>query len=360
MTSPNKLRIGVLCGGKSGEHQVSLISAFNIQQRLDPEKYEIHMIPIDPQGQWYLGTGADFLQNAESVKNARMNQSLPRVALTSGRKLVDLASGKKLAEIDVFFPITHGRYGEDGAIQGLLKWFDVPFVGPDVSGSAIGMDKDLSKRLLHEAGIPVTPSITLRGDNSVTYQDVVAKLGNPVFIKPCREGSSLGTQKAVDEPTFRQAVKTALEFDDKVLVEEFVQAREIECAVLGNLNPEASLVLGEIAPTSGFYSYEAKYVDKDGASLMIPAELPADVTEKLRETAVTAFKVLECQGLARVDFFVKQDLSFYLNEVNTLPGFTQISMYPKLWEASGVPYSELLDRLIQFAIERFNRENPKA
>ena len=345
-----KLTVGILCGGTSGEHEVSLLSAFNIQQALDREKYEVVLVGIDKQGGWFLGQDESFLIDVQDVRKAHLDSSVP-VAHSGSRELVPSALGDAIREVDVFFPITHGKLGEDGALQGLLELLGKPYVGCDVTGSALCMDKDVSKRLLQAAGILVSKFHTLRNPEDLGYDEAVAALGTPLFVKPAREGSSLGVTKVRNAEQYAEALCTAFALDRKVLVEEAVVGREIECSVLGNNHPEAAPVLGEITPRHEFYSYEAKYVDENGAELIVPAPVAPETAEQIRAAAVQAFKTTECRGMARVDFFLRKDGSFVLNELNTLPGFTNISMYPRLWVESGVPYPELLDRLITLALE---------
>ncbi len=352
----SKITIGVLCGGKSGEHEVSLISAKNILAALNPNKYNILVIGIEKSGTWHLSNQDDFLISENDITKVSLNLSKTVVYLSNNGHLIEKSTQRCLATIDVFFPITHGTYGEDGTLQGILRFFDVAYVGPDVTGSAIGMDKDVTKRLLRDSGLPVTPFITLRKGQTISFEEASAKLGNPLFIKPCRLGSSLGISKASNQHSFDSAIKLAFAHDRKILIEQGVKGREIECAVFGNENPQSSAILGEIVPKDEFYSYAAKYVDKDGAELVVPAELNSDIVQKLRQAAISAFTILECEGLARIDFFVKSDGSFTINEINTLPGFTSISMYPRLWKASGLSYSELLDQLIEFSLERYAEE----
>ena len=345
-----KITIGLICGGTSGEHEVSLISAYNIQAALNREKYNVLLIGIDKNGGWYLGNNQSFLKNVEDVRQVSFDTELP--ARLPQRNLTEPGeSAAILSEVDVFFPITHGKLGEDGALQGLLELFGKPYVGADVYGSAICMDKDVTKRLLRERGIPVAKYRMLRRLEELPFEDAVQDLGDALFVKPCREGSSLGVSKVRTAEEYSEALREAFATDRKVLVEEAISGREIECSVLGNDSPEAASVLGEIVPSHEFYSYEAKYVDEDGADLIVPAEIDSDVSRKIRQTAVEAFQITECRGMARIDFFLNSDNSFILNEINTLPGFTNISMYPKLWEASGLSYPELLDRLIDLALE---------
>ena len=351
-----KTTIGLICGGTSGEHEVSLVSAYNIQAALDREKYEVLIIAIDKNGAWFLGSSPELLENTHDVRQVTFKKNLPTALPQTGSSgnenlTAKQQSGSELAEVDVFFPITHGKLGEDGALQGLLELFGKPYVGADVYGSAICMDKDVTKRLLQHHGIPVSRYKLLRNPKDLSFEDAVRDLGDTLFVKPCREGSSLGVSKVRTEEEYKLALQQAFAADRKVLVEEAISGREIECSVLGNDSPEAASVLGEIVPLREFYSYEAKYVDDDGAELKIPAEIDPKVSLKIRKSAVEAFLITECRGMARVDFFLRDDNTFILNEINTLPGFTKISMFPKLWDASGLAYPKLLDRLIELAQE---------
>jgi D-alanine-D-alanine ligase len=314
------------------------------------------IIAIDKNGSWFLGNSPEILENTHDVRQVtfkkNMPTALPQTGSSGGEKLTATGqSGSELAEVDVFFPITHGKLGEDGALQGLLELLGKPYVGADVYGSAICMDKDVTKRLLQHHGIPVSRYKLLRNPDELSFEDAIRELGNTLFVKPCREGSSLGVSKVRSSEEYQAALQKAFSADRKILVEEAISGREIECSVLGNDSPEAAHVLGEIVPLREFYSYEAKYVDDDGAELKIPAEIDPQVSLKIRKAAVDAFLITECRGMARVDFFLRDDNTFILNEINTLPGFTKISMFPKLWDASGLPYAKLLDRLIELAQE---------
>ncbi len=352
-----KIKVGILFGGKSAEHAVSLLSAKNVIDAIDKDKYEPLLIGIDKTGRWLLNEPSQFLLNSTNPKLVRLNQASESVALVpqSEGRLTSLSSNSLDKSVDVVFPILHGPFGEDGTIQGLLKLANVPFVGAGVLGSAVGMDKDVMKRLLREAGIPTVNFLAFRYGETPKFDNVVPVLGLPVFVKPANLGSSVGISKVKDEASFKQAVADAFQYDTKILIEECIHGREIECAVLGNNDPQASLP-GEVIPTHEFYSYEAKYIDEHGARFEIPARLTAETIARVQELAITTFKALDCQGMGRVDFFLKENGDLYVNEINTIPGFTTISMYPKLWQASGVDYAELIDRLIQLAIERFERE----
>lgn len=356
-----KIRVGVIFGGRSAEHEVSLLSARSIIQAIDRNKYDLTYIGIDKKGSWYLYDNEDFLVNPEDPKRVKLADIGARLAVIPGQdrhQIINLQNFKFIDFLDVVFPVLHGPFGEDGATQGLLKLANIPFVGPGVLGSAVSMDKDVMKRLMTEAGIANAAFMVFHRNQMeiIRFQEVTEKLGMPVFIKPANMGSSVGVSKADSEKQFFACLKNAFEFDDKIVVEEFIKGREIECSVLGNENPAASLP-GEIAASHEFYSYEAKYIDDKGASLQIPALLPENVMNQIREIALHTFKVLCCEGMGRVDMFLTADEKVYVNEINTLPGFTKISMYPKLWEQSGISYTELIDRLLQLAIKRFERES---
>jgi D-alanine-D-alanine ligase len=353
-----RIRVGILFGGKSAEHEISLLSAKNIIDALDRSKYEPVLIGIDKSGRWVSSEPSTFLLNPADPKRIALNKAESRdVALVpqSSGKLTALEAGAMASGVDVVFPILHGPLGEDGAVQGLLKLANVPFVGAGVLGSAVGMDKDVMKRLLRDAGLPVPKFLVFGRGQQPDYAAVTKALGAPVFVKPANLGSSVGISKAKDAAGFEKAVREAFRYDTKIVIEENIKGREIECAVLGNQDPKAS-VAGEIIPTHEFYSYEAKYLDDDGARLEIPAKLDAATLKRVQELAVKIFQTLNCEGMGRVDFFLTPDNKLYVNEINTIPGFTKISMYPKLWEASGIGYTDLISKLIELAIERFRHE----
>lgn len=355
------IRVAVLFGGRSAEHEVSLQSAWNVVSAMDREKYDIVLIGIDREGQWFLTESSEFLLHAEDPELVALNKSTEMVALVGGaesRKLMGLSSGRPMGRIDVAFPVLHGPYGEDGTVQGLLKLAGVPFVGAGVLGSAVGMDKDVMKRLLRDGGVPIADFTVARRElqGGEDAREITERLGLPLFVKPANLGSSVGVTKVMAEGELAGAVAAALQFDTKVVIEEFVRGREIECSVLGGDRPMASMP-GEIVPRGEFYSYEAKYVDEDGASLLVPADLSAEVTRQVQKMAIKSFELLCCEGMARVDTFVGDSGDVVVNELNTIPGFTKISMYPRLWEASGVSFSELVDRLIGLALERADRES---
>lgn len=358
MKSRRKIRVGVIFGGRSSEHEVSLLSAQSVIAAMDPKTYDVTLIGIGKDGRW-LGpkTGA-YLTDAADPKKIAIDRARTKelVLRPGGEAMHQPADGGVAAPIDVVFPVLHGTYGEDGSIQGLLRMLDVPFVGPDLLGSAVGMDKDVAKRLLRDAKLPVADFLAFRRGDAVRPTAVRRRLGMPVFVKPANQGSSVGVSKARNPRALAAAVKNAFRFDDKILVEEAVQGREIEVAVLGNETPEAS-VPGEVIPHHDFYSYEAKYLDENGAGLAIPAKLSKAEARRAQDLAVKTFVALGLEGMARVDFFMRKDGSFVVNEVNTIPGFTKISMYPKLWEASGLPYPKLIDRLIALALARHRRRS---
>ncbi|MDR3336091.1 MAG: D-alanine--D-alanine ligase [Treponema sp.] len=353
-----KIRVGILFGGKSAEHEVSLQSAKNVLEALDREKYEPILIGIDKSGKWLLNDQSKFLLNAEDPKRIRLNPQSEAVVLApqSGGAIVKLTEGRSGGAVDVVFPLLHGPFGEDGTAQGLLKLADIPFVGAGVLGSAVGMDKDVMKRLLRDGGVPIGKFLVFQVHESApAFKTVIEKLGLPFFIKPANMGSSVGINKVHNEMEYHPAVKEAFEYDRKVILEEFIDGRELECAVLGNETLEAS-VPGEVISAHEFYSYNAKYLDENGAALEIPAKLPNELVEEIQDLAIRTFQALNCEGLARVDFFLRGNRELFVNEINTIPGFTRISMYPKLWEASGIGYTELIGRLLDLAIARHRQE----
>ena len=355
-----KLKVGIICGGKSAEHEVSLQSAKNIVKAADKEKYEIVLIGINKVGEWFLYEENDFLENADDPKEIKLKDNGLPVNLVLGKKenqLISLENGKSLKSLDVVFPVLHGTFGEDGTIQGLLKLADIPFVGPSVLGSSAGMDKDIAKRLLRDSDIAIAKFLILEAHkkDKINFVQAREKLGLPIFVKPANAGSSVGVSKIENEGEFDLSIEEAFKYDSKILLEESVKGRELECSVLGNENPIAS-VIGEVLPQKDFYSYEAKYIDSEGAKLEMPAKLEEETVKRIQDLAIKTFKVLACEGMARVDFFLTKDNQLVVNEINTIPGFTKVSMYPKLWEVSGIKYSELIDKLIQLALDRFKRE----
>jgi len=351
----SKIRVAVMFGGRSAEHEVSLQSAKNVIESMDRKKYEPVLIGIDKEGRWFLNENSIQLLNTSDPKLVKLSDKQQEIALTptgSNSQLISMNEKHSFPKVDVIFPVLHGPFGEDGTIQGLARLANLPCVGPGILGSAVGMDKDVMKRLLRDAGIPNARFITLSAINRerVSYEALKTKLGPTLFVKPANMGSSVGISKVRNDDELRKALKLAFDYDVKVIVEEEIKGREIECAILGNENPAAS-VPGEIIPKADFYSYEAKYIDEDGAALSIPAQLPEYLVKQVQDLALQAFRVLECQGMARVDMFLTPDQKLFVNEINTIPGFTKISMYPKLWEYSGISYTDLVDKLIRFAIE---------
>ncbi|MCG5104797.1 D-alanine--D-alanine ligase [Oceanobacillus alkalisoli] len=355
-----KKRVGLIFGGKSAEHEVSLQSAKNVLEAMDKDKYDVTLIGIDKEGRWHLHDSSQFLLNANDPKLIALNKTNEGIAFIPGetdKKLKKANDSAALDQLDVIFPILHGTLGEDGSIQGMLRVANIPFVGSNVLGSAISMDKDVAKRLLKDAGLKVAGSYTFTRatKGNISFAEIERNLGLPLFIKPANQGSSVGVSKVESAEEFEEAIAEAFKYDHKILIEEAIQGREIECSILGNEYPEASIP-GEIVATNDFYSYEAKYIDESGATLEIPAKLDDSQMKVIQEVAVKAFQALNCEGMARVDVFLTEANEIIINEINTIPGFTKISMYPKLWELSGVPYSELIDRVIELAIERHERD----
>jgi len=363
-----KIRVAVLYGGRSGEHEVSLQSAASVINFLDRDRFEIVPVAIDKDGRWLLND-ISLLEGKKSLpvfKNAPKVMLLPNPAdPDSGSALIRLGESGEPRGIDVVFPVMHGPLCEDGTIQGLLELADLPYVGCGVLASAVAMDKEMTKRLARDAGIPIVPYLALkhevwRKEESQWAKTIEEELGYPVFIKPANLGSSVGIHKVKERGELDSALEDAFRYDRKVLVEAAVNAREIELSILEN--PEAGAeplvsVPGEVDPTHEFYSYEAKYLDDNGAALIIPANLDPAEVKQAQDLGRMAFAILECEGMARVDLFLdRTNGRFFLNEVNTIPGFTSISMYPKLWEASGIPYQELLSRLVDLAISRHGKK----
>src|ERR1700676_390065 len=384
----SKIRVGILFGGRSGEHEVSLLSAASVLNAIDKDKYEVVPIGITKDGRWLTAGDAENLLQGKLVIEPRHLRAgdpeltQPAAVLARGEAVVvppepvhrqsglvpfqtDAALTRRAADrainVDVIFPVLHGTFGEDGTIQGLLELADIAYVGAGVLGSSAGMDKDIMKTLFRAAGLPIVKHVTVLrsqfGRESKKLQKLVeSKLKYPVFVKPANLGSSVGISKAHDRKELGPAIEEAARFDRKIVIEQGVggrkqKAREIECSVLGNDKPEASLP-GEIVPSTEFYDYNAKYLD-EGSQLIIPARLTQGETKEVQRLAIAAFTAVDCAGLARVDFLMDpKSRKIYLNEINTMPGFTAISMYPKLWAASGLAYADLIDRLIQLGIER--------
>src|SRR5581483_4283846 len=386
-----KLRVGVLFGGRSGEHEVSLLSAASVLNAIDKDKYEVVPIGITKEGRWLTAEhaerllagkhegrhlragdpeatpGAAVLEKGEAVvvPPEPVHRERGLVPFQSDAQVLARRASDRAINVDVIFPVLHGTFGEDGTIQGLLELADIPYVGAGVLGSAAGMDKDIMKSLFRSAGLPIVKHVTFlrsewEANPKKVKKQVEKKLKYPVFVKPANLGSSVGITKAHDGKELPACIEEAAKFDRKIIVEEGVggkkkKAREIECSVLGNDQPEAS-VPGEIVPMKEFYDYAAKYLD-EGSELVIPAKLTKPETKKVKELAIGAFKAVDCSGLARVDFLMDpKTRKIYLNEINTMPGFTAISMYPKLWAATGLSYSDLIHRLIQLGLGRHSEK----
>lgn len=350
-----KVRVGVIFGGRSGEHEVSLNSAQSVMRALNPDKYEVIPIGIDKNGRWLTGDVVGTLTEGKTSHHATL---LPDPQATG---LMQLDEGENVgltavSQLDVIFPVLHGPYGEDGTVQGLLELANLPYVGAGVVGSAVGMDKAIFKQVMTANGLPVLPWLLVQSKDwrrrpSDILSEIEAILTYPVFTKPANLGSSVGISKCRSQDELRAGLDEAARYDRRIVVEQGVNVRELEVSVLGNDEPVASVV-GEVRPRREFYDYVAKYVSDD-SELIIPADLTAVQSDEVRRLAVKAYQAIDCAGLGRVDLLLDvDDGRLYLNEINTIPGFTRISMYPKLWEATGLPYSQLLDRLIELAIER--------
>jgi D-alanine-D-alanine ligase len=330
-------------------------------ESLDKTKYEPVLIGIDKEGRWFLNENSIRLLHDTDPKLIRLSEGNKEIAITpngSESSLISLSDHEQIGNIDVIFPVLHGPYGEDGTIQGLARLANLPCVGAGILGSSVGMDKDVMKRLLRDAGIPIGRFVTITAltRNRFTYVALAKELSRILYVKPANLGSSVGISRVQNEEEFIRALDCAFSYDLKVVVEEEIRGREIECAVLGNEEPKASIP-GEVIPHAAFYSYEAKYIDDDGAGLEIPARLTPDQVIRVQEIAVNTFKSLECLGMARVDVFLTPDDRIIVNEINTIPGFTSISMYPKLWEISGVPYKALVDELIRLAVDDYEKRS---
>ena len=361
--SSGKLQLAVICGGKSSEHEVSLVSAQNILRAVDQERYELHLLAITRQGAWRLYNDVfhftDHSDNPDLISLREDDFESVLFEMQPDHAQLRVADGRIL-HFDVVFPIMHGSFAEDGKMQGLLEMFSWPYVGPDVLGSALAMDKAVTKNLVRQAGIKIADFIEVTQANRQewSYEAAAARLGETIFVKPANAGSSVGISKTTNQAAYNQALAQAFRFDRKVLLEQAIVGRELECSVFGNADALQAGEVGEVVPSSkyGFYSYDAKYLDADGAALYVPAMLTASERELVRQTAVQVMAVCQCEGMARVDFFLSATGDLYLNEINTIPGFTNISMYPKLMMAeTGWTYGELVDRLLQLAIARQQR-----
>ncbi len=356
-----KKHIAVLCGGQSAEHEVSIESAKNVIAALDKQRYEISVIFITRQGEWFLLDSINIILDNETMQPLKEPFAGKRVIFELGNlnpMAVKMGHSLQSLSFDLIFPLLHGTYGEDGKLQGLLELTHIPYVGSRTLGSALCMDKDITKQLLQQANIPVAPWLTVyRKDiSTLQFKEVTKTLGSPIFVKPANTGSSIGISKVKTQEDFTNALQLAQRYDDKIILEQYIAGREIEFAVLGNGQQVEASLPGEIIPKAEFYSYEAKYVDPEGAILSTPAKLPQDIVARIQSIAKKAFSILHCDGMARIDFFVTADGNILLNETNTIPGFTQISQYPTMWAVSGLAYSDLLNRLIELAFVRFERD----
>jgi D-alanine-D-alanine ligase len=360
----------LLCGGVSCEHEISLLSVQAIHGHLNPDLYAPLLVGISKQGKWlYFADMDQAIRHPKDANRISLNED-------AGEEVIIDPSSKKLlavhsrfqpieqSQFDIIFPALHGPYGEDGSLQGYFQLFHLPFIGADCLGSAVSMDKGVMKRLLKQAGIAVPPFVVIHKSEAYSsrysYRKILETLKLPIFIKPCNLGSSVGIYKVHNEEEFNRGLSAAFEYDQKIILEQGISGRELECSVLGNASPRASR-LGEIIPKHSFYSYEAKYLDPDGAALIVPAKLDETVEKRARELAIQAFRAVDCTSMARVDMFLESSTQeLYINELNTIPGFTSISMYPKLWEAAGLSFQELVSELIELGWENFeNRQGLK-
>lgn len=354
-----KLHISVLCGGQSTEHEVSIQSARNVVATLDTNKYIISIVFIDQQGKWYLIDKSEEFLNRDLKDLVVAGLALP-ITITLGelKQSWQFLNSDQRHLVDCVFPVVHGTQGEDGVLQGFFELLKLPYVGADVQSSAICMGKDITKSLLRIAGIPVVDWCTLCPSD--VCEDLYQKLAATwhtleIFVKAANLGSSVGILLVKTENEFKEAIEMVFAYDDRLIIEPRILGREIECAVLGNGNPKASLP-GEIIRHHDYYSYEAKYIDPDGATTVTPVDLPEVMIKRIQQMAINAFKTMHCSGMARVDFFISNKNELMINEINTIPGFTNISMYPKMWEATGLPYRDLLDQLIELALERYREQ----
>lgn len=358
--SQGKLRVGVIFGGRSGEHEVSLNSARSVMRALNPDKYEVVQIGIDKNGRWLAGDAMMALTEGHPSQPATLLPDPQLASLMEMDEGVQMTGLTAVAQLDVLFPVLHGTYGEDGTVQGLLELANLPYVGAGVVGSAVGMDKAIFKQVMNANGLPILPwklilSSQWQQNKAAILDDLEGELSYPVFTKPANLGSSVGICRCENRQELAAGLNEAAQFDRRIIVEQGINARELEVAVLGNDEPIASVV-GEVCPRRHFYDYVAKYISDD-SELHIPAPLEPALSDTVRECAIQAYRAIDCAGLGRVDLLLDKDYGkLYINEINTIPGFTQISMYPKLWEASNLPYPDLLDKLIELALERFDEK----
>jgi len=349
-----KINLGIFFGGKSSEHEISLISAKNIIDAIDKNKYNIFPIGINKNNEFFFYYGDDYILDSHDAKKVHLNKNGKPITFSfqKNREFVGVLDKKLKIKLDVAFPVLHGSFGEDGTIQGIFEVVGIPYVGADVLGSVIGMNKDIAKKILEGSGIKMAKFLVfdVSDKNKINFLDIVSKLKLPFFIKPTNSGSSLGVYKIKNKNDFDKKIKNIFKFGSKIMCEETIIGKEIECSVLGNEKPIASLP-GEVISNHEFYSYEAKYLDENGAQLIIPADLPNKLIKKIQEVSINIFRLLRCKGMARVDGFVDKNNDYIFSEINTIPGFTSLSMYPKLWEVSGINQTKLIDRLIQLAAE---------
>ncbi|HYE95358.1 MAG TPA: D-alanine--D-alanine ligase family protein [Rubricoccaceae bacterium] len=350
------VHVGLIYGGLSPEHEVSINSARNVFAALDPARYRVTPIWIDREGRWHIDASPSrLMEGNDDAAEDRTALFSPADAESPILGRSDGATALEPLALDVAFPMLHGKNGEDGRVQGLLETLGIPYVGPGVLSSAACMDKEITKRVLRDAGLPVVPFRLFRRGDRPTFEDVASALGRTLFVKPANTGSSVGISKVADAAAFNAALADAFAYDHKVLVEAAVTGREIECAVIGNEEPRASIP-GEIVCTAEFYTYDAKYLDADAARMEVPADLPDDVAERVRALAADAYLAMGCEGMTRVDFFVTADGAVLVNELNTIPGFTERSMFPVMWAHTGMPIGELVDTLIALALDRHARD----
>jgi D-alanine-D-alanine ligase len=349
-----KINVGIFFGGRSVEHEISLISAKNIIDTINKKKYKIIPIGINKNGKFLFYKDKNYILNSDNAKKVHLSKNgIPiTFSFNKNREIIGVFDKSLRTKIDVAFPILHGSFGEDGTIQGLFELAGIPYVGTGVLGSAIGMNKDVAKKLLENSGIKTAKYLifNISEKKQIKFSYIISKLGCPFFIKPTSSGSSVGVYKIKTKNDFNKKINEIFKICDRIMCEEMIMGREIECSVLGDKNPIASLS-GEVIPNHEFYSYEAKYLDENGAKLKTPANLPKEIAHKIQETAIKIFKLLECKGMARVDGFIKKNGDYIFSEINTIPGFTKISMYPKLWEISNIPQAKLIDKLIQITLD---------
>ena len=351
-----KIKLTLLIGGKTGEHRVNLISSKYVLPSIDRKKYEVTLLGIDREGAWYLLDQNNYLVNADDPSKIEFSKNNPIVSLINISDEVfflDFKTGNKLGSTQVFFSLIGGTYAEDGRLQGHLDMLNIPYVGAGVTGSVLGIDKVIMKQVLQQSGIKIARFLSLKlfERNQNNANKILKEFSYPFFIKPANLGSSIGITKVYTRSQLESALDLAFTYDNKIIIEEYIKGREIECAVLGRDDDLFVSIPGEIIPNHDFYTYEAKYIDPNGADIIIPALLSKDKFEELQALAKQAFTALDCAGFGRIDFFLTQDGEFFVNEINTIPGFTNISLYPKLMEASGISYTDLLDRLIEYAFQ---------